>query len=66
MAKPDRPGNPESDESYERRERMAVDLVSSLISQKRHESAYGNTEVALIWKDGRLSRIDITDHSSYK
>ena len=57
---------PDTEEQIGRRERMAVELVSSLISQKRGDTAYGNTELVLVWKEGRLNRIDITDHVSYK
>mgnify|MGYP001198880211 CR=1 FL=1 len=50
----------------ERRERMAMDLIASLISQKKLDSAYGDTTIVLSWREGGLNKIDITDHVSYK
>lgn len=53
-------------QDIERRERMAMDLVASLISQKKTDSAYGDTTIILSWREGGLNKIDITDHVSYK
>ena len=53
-------------QDIERRDRMAMDLVAALISQKKTDSAYGDTTITLSWREGGLNKIDISDHVSYK
>ena len=54
------------EEDIQRREKMAIDLISSLVSQKRTDKSYGDTTLTFNWREGRLNKIDITDHVSYK
>jgi hypothetical protein len=53
-------------EDSERRGRFAVGFLTSLLEEKRIGRAYGDTLLKLVWKEGELTLVDITDHTTYK
>jgi hypothetical protein len=53
-------------EDSERRGRFAKEVLMSLLEDKRISQAFGDTDIKLVWKEGELQRVEITDHTTYK
>lgn len=55
-----------TDESHARRKAMLIPLIEEMVATKELAKAYGTFTLEVIWRNGEIAGLDITNHASYK
>ena len=54
------------EDSHTRRKSMLVPIVEQMVAIKEAAGAFGTFAIEIVWRNGMIHSVDITDRTSYK
>lgn len=55
-----------SDVSHIRKKALLPVIIEQMVLCKEAAGAYGTFTLEIVWRNGEITAVDITDHASYK